>query len=61
VDQSRGRTGQAAENLAAKQQLAINFGRLNKINETTKNDGAHCLDPDHLRRLLATRGAHASG
>jgi predicted transposase YbfD/YdcC len=54
-DQSRARTGNAAENLAATRRLAINLLRLDKENKRSlKSQRLRAtLDPDYLRQLLA--------
>jgi predicted transposase YbfD/YdcC len=54
-DQSRARTGHAAENLAATRRLAINLLRQDKENKRSlKSQRLRAtLDPDYLRQLLA--------
>ena len=55
-DQSRARTGHAAENLAATRRLAINLLRQDKDNKRSlKSQRLRAtLDPDYLRQLLAS-------
>jgi predicted transposase YbfD/YdcC len=54
-DQSRARTGHAAENLAATRRVAINLLRQDKENKRSlKSQRLRAtLDPDYLRQLLA--------
>jgi predicted transposase YbfD/YdcC len=54
-DQSRARTGHAAENLAATRRVAINLLRQDKENKRSlKSQRLRAtLDPDYLRKLLA--------
>jgi predicted transposase YbfD/YdcC len=54
-DQSRARTGHAAENLAATRRLAINLLRQDKENKRSlKSQRLRAtLDPNYLRQLLA--------
>ena len=54
-DQSRARTGQAAENLAATRRLAINLLRQDKENQRSLKSLRlrATRDPDYLRQLLA--------
>ena len=54
-DQSRARTGHAAENLAATRRLALNLLRQDKENKRSlKSQRLRAtLDPDYLRQLLA--------
>jgi len=55
-DQSRARTGHAAENLAATRRVAINLLRQDKENKRSlKSQRLRAtLDPDYLRQLLAS-------
>ena len=55
-DQSRARTGHAAENLAATRRVAINLLRQDKENQRSlKSQRLRAtLDPDYLRQLLAS-------
>jgi predicted transposase YbfD/YdcC len=54
-DQSRARTGHAAENLAATRRVAINLLRQDKENQRSLKSQRlrAALDPDYLRQLLA--------
>ena len=54
-DQSRARTGHAAENLAATRRMAINLLRQDKENQRSlKSQRLRAtLDPAYLRQLLA--------
>ena len=55
-DQSRARTGHAAENLAATRRVAINLLRQDKENKRSLQSQRlrATLDPDYLRQLLAS-------